>query len=328
MKDNKYAVEITAKEFKKKLANLEDGYALFEAEILQDNDYEQRAKLLEYELPEAKSASDIISEVDPHTIDTQIWEDTPFDDFKNIGPHLSHYHAGTKLIEKYLSLWGDWHVGVFVDALSEDTLIEHLRSLLLVNMPEEGEVHYRLQESRKLAGIINALDSEERVSTLLGPIKSMVWQQNCGADKTYFQVQNPNPHETNNEMGWFSFTPSEKQKIDKAELIWFKRSIVSSVLKTVENDEKHVEHLKKYKPEEIESFLDKGYEVARNKKIYSEDGLRFFLINSLYYPDFMNSKDAARIVSQEHWLEPKKLNQLKEMLDNYKLEHTKQLSNS
>jgi len=176
--------------------------------------------------------------------------------------------------------------------------------------------------------LTDALDSEERVSTLLGPIKSMVWQQNCGADKTYFQVQNPTPHETNNKMGWFSFTPSEKQKIDKAELIWFKRSIVSSVLKTVENDEKHVEHLKKYKPEEIESFLDKGYEVARNKKIYSEDGLRFFLINSLYYPDFMNSKDAARIVSQEHWLEPKKLNQLKEMLENYKLEHTKQLSNS
>ena len=328
MKDNKYAVEITAKEFKKKLASLEDGYTLFEAEILQDSDYEQRAKLLDDELPEAKSASEIIGEVDPHTIDTQIWEDTPFDDFKNIGPHLSHYHGNTKLIEKYLSLWGDWHVGVFVDALSEDALIDHLRSLLLVNMPEEGEVHYRLQESRKLAGIINALDSEERVSTLLGPIKSMVWQQNCGADQAYFQVQNPNPHETNDSMGWFSFTPSEKQKIDKAELIWFKRSIVSSVLKTVENDATQVEHLKKYKPEEIESFLDNGYEAARKKKIYSEDGLRFFLINSLYYPEFMNDKDAARIVNQEHWVESKRLNQLKEMLESYKLEHTKQLSNS
>lgn len=319
--------EITPEALREHVISLENGYTLFEAELLQDNDYDLKAKSLAHELPEALSASKLINEVDPHTIDTHIWDDTQFEDFKNIGPIINCFHTGSKLIEKYLSLWGDWHVGVFIDALSEDALISHLRSLLLVNIPEDGEVHYRFQETRKLAGILESMDSEERLSELLGPIKKMMWQQNCGADKSYFCIENPNPHETFQDMGWFSFTPSEIQKINEAELLWFKRSIVSTVLKTVEEDAIPVEHLKKHKEEDIERFLENGYEMAQKKAIYSEDGLRFFLINSLYYPDFMNSKDAARILAQEHWVESKKLNNLKEMLESYTLEHDKQNHN-
>lgn len=316
--------EITAEELKQHVVSLENGYALFEAELLQDNDYDLKAESLEHELPEALSASELIDEVDPYTIGTQIWEDTPFDDFKNIGPHLSKFHTGSKLIEKYLSLWGDWHAGVFIDAISEDSLIAHLRSLLVVNLGTEGEVHYRLQETRKLAGVLESMDSEERLSELLGPIKTIVWQKNCGADKSYFIVENPNPHETNQEMGWFSFSQTEEKKINTASSAWYKRSIVSTVQDKIKKDPKSTKHLTKYKPKEIEKFLDNGYDAAQKKNIKTEEGLRFFLINSLYYPEFMNGKDAARIANQDLWLEPKKINLLKEMLETYQLENTKQ----
>ena len=316
--------EITAEELEQHVASLKDGYALFEAEILQDNDYDLKAKSLDNELPEALSASEIIDEVDPHTNDTQVWEDTPFEDFKNIGPHLSNFHTGSKLIEKYLSLWGDWHAGVFIDAISEDSLITHLRSLLLVNLGTEGEVHYRLQETRRLASILESMDSEERISELLGPIKTLAWQQNCGADKSYYIIENSTPHETNQEMGWFNFSQTEEQKINAASSTWYKRSIISTVQAKIEKDPESTKHLAKYKPEEIEQFLDNGYKSAQKKNIQTEDGLRFFLINSLYYPDFMNGKDATRIANQDLWLEPKKINLLKDMLEMYQLENTQQ----
>ena len=318
--------EITAEALEEHVAGLKDGYALFEAEILQDNDYDLKAKSLENELPEALSASEIIDEVDSHTIDTQVWEDTPFEDFKNIGPHLSHFHAGSKLIKKYLTLWGDWHAGVFIDALSEDSLIAHLRSLLLVNLGTEGEVHYRLQETRKLAGILESMDTAERISELLGPIKSIAWQQNCGADKSYFMIENPNPHENPQKMGWFNFSHSEEQKINTASATWYKKSIISTVLDKIEKDPESTQHLAKYKPEEIEKILDNGYKSAQKKNIQTEEGLRFFLINSLLYPEFMNGKDAARIANQDLWLEPKKINLLKDMLETYQLENAQQKS--
>ena len=284
------AKEITVDELVSYVSELNDGYSLFEAEIIQDQDYDLQAESLEYDLPEAKSANDLINEVDPYTSDTQIWEDTPFKDFKDIGPYLSRFHSESKIIDKYVSLWGDWHAGVFIDAISEEALISHLRSLLLVNMPEDGEVHYRFQEPRKLAGILNALDSKERLSELLGPIKRVFWQQNCGADKAYFFIENPNPQINEQEMAWFDFTETEKQKINAAELAWYKRSIVSTVQKSIEDDADYSQHLKKYKPEEIEQFLDNGYDAAHKKNIRSEEGLRFFLINTMFYPEFMNSK--------------------------------------
>lgn len=80
--------EISAEELEQRVADLKEGYSLFEAEIMQDKDYDLQAESLENELPEAKSASDLINEVDPYTIDMQIWEDTPFGDFKHIGPYL------------------------------------------------------------------------------------------------------------------------------------------------------------------------------------------------------------------------------------------------
>lgn len=319
--------EIKAEDLEKHVVSLDEGYALFEAEILQDNDYDLKAESLENELPEALSASELIDEVDSYTIDTKIWEDTPFEDFKNIGPILSQFHSGSKLIEKYLSHWGDWHAGVFIDAISEESLVRHLRSLLLVNLGTEGEVHYRLQETRKLAGVLESMDSKERISELLGPIKSIAWQKICGADKSYFIVENPNPHETNQEMGWFNFSQAEEQKINAASAAWYKRSIVSTVQDKIEKDPESIKHLTKYKPEEIEKFLDNGYESAQKKNIQTEEGLRFFLINSLYYPEFMNGKEAARIVNQDLWLEPKKINLLKEMLESYLLE-TQQLENT
>jgi len=310
--------EISVEEFVKRVTTLREGYTLFEAEILQDKDYDLRAESMEYDLPTAKSAEEIINKEDPYTSDTQIWEDTPFDEFKNIGPYLSRFHSDSKLIEKYVNLWGNWHAGIFIEALSEESLINHLRSLLLVNMPNDGEVYYRLQEPRKLAGILKALDSTERLIELLGPIKTIMWQQNCGADTKYFQINNPKPQVIENNMGWFSFTQSEKDNIDKAETTWYKRSIISTVLNNIEKDAPHVHHLKKYKSEEIERILENGYKAAYKKNIRSEKGLRFFLINTLFYPEIMNSKDASRIANQDLWLESKKINLLKNMLETHK----------
>lgn len=246
----------------------------------------------------------------------------------NILDHtFSRFNSGSKLIEKYISHWGNWHAGIFIELTetaeateitSEESLINHLRSLLLVEMPEDGEVHYRFQETRKLAGILKALDSKERLSELLGPIKRLLWQQNCGADKTYFQVENPQQQETTEKpMGWFNFTQTEKEKIDIAELAWYKRSIVSTVQQKIKEDASNTQHLQKYKPEEIEKFLDNGYDAAHRKNIRSEEGLRFFLINTLYYPEFMNSKEIARIAAQNLWLEPKKINLIRTQLNDY-----------
>ena len=57
--------EITADALKQHVASLKDGYSLFEAEALQDYDYDRRAKSLTDELPEALSAS---QQLDNHTL--------------------------------------------------------------------------------------------------------------------------------------------------------------------------------------------------------------------------------------------------------------------
>lgn len=320
--------KLSKDEFAEYTAQLNNGYTLFESELLQDGDYDKQAKELEkkhsHDLPKSKTAEELIEAIDPYTFHSRIWEDTLFDEFQHNGPILSYFSEPTPLAEHYLNEWGHWHAGVFIETLNEAALVRHLQSLLLVKLGSEGEVHYRLQEPRKLSGVLNAFDNEQRISELLGPIKAITWQQNCGADTNYYQVSNLTPHETQQQIGWFTFSHDEQKKIDDWDNQWYKRSIVSTLEKEIEQNPKHTQHLANYSTKEIENILDKGFNVAKKNNIQDEENLRFFILNSLLYPEFMNSKEAGRITAQDLWLEPKKISLLKEKLALYKQEHNLQ----
>jgi len=184
----------------------------------------------------------------------------------------------------------------------------------MVTIPEEGEVHYRIQETRKLSTILAAIESEERLSQLLGPIKSMAWIQNYGAEKLYFHIENPFPKLTTKNNGWFSFTTTEKRKIDTDEFALYKKNLAREVMNEIKRNPQRFRHLKTHQQETIESSFESSIAIARKRNIVSETGLSFFLMNDLYYPELMTSKDATTIAEKKQWPESKRTHQLGEMI--------------
>lgn len=309
--------QVSSDQMSEYLARMPKAYFLFESAQLEEADYDHRLAQSNHELPIKKTARDLVNEIDPYTIDTLLWEDTVFNEFKYSGPIVCQYHQGSKIPEAMFAMWGNWNLGLLIDAVSKKSLIQHLRSLLMVQMPQDGEVRYRLQETRKLAGIINSLCDEDRVSEFLGPIKSICWQQNCGPEKTFMRVINPSAHETHNSTGWFSFSEEEKKRIQASSLAWFKRSILNSILKDIETDNSKTHRLNKFTPKQLEQIIEKGYAAALLNKISSQLGVTFFVRAHMLHPEFMTDLVTKQILTHESWSEKRKIHALKAMLKSH-----------
>jgi len=71
---------ITESECRQYINQLEPGYFLIESQLLEDGDYNLQAQTNPMMIPPARSARDIVDEVDPYTTDNWIWAETLFDD--------------------------------------------------------------------------------------------------------------------------------------------------------------------------------------------------------------------------------------------------------
>lgn len=310
---------IDSETFEQNIASFKKSFAVFESELLENQYFDQQLKENPQQYPTPQKADLIINKIDRYAFCSQLWENSDFDGFKDQGPIFVEFEPPSPLVEKYLSEWGNTNVGIFIQATSREALIKHLQSIFMVDMPDDGQVYHRLQESRKLAGVLQSLN-DERFSQLLGPIHHIYWQENCGKDIRYYQAENVNPYEHSQQAGWFHFTRQERDGIDAAELSWYKRSILSEIIFNIEQKLTHTLHLQKYTKDDLTAILESGYNTASMLNIKSSEGLRFFLLNSLYYPNIMNSKPASSIV-QENCPESKKIKQLKDLLSQHENHH-------
>jgi len=296
---------------------LTEGYFLFDSKLLENSDYDARQEADPHAMPVQITARDLIDQVDKYTTDTMLWESTFLDDHKEAGPLLIHFFNESKLLDMHISRWGHWNVGVVLEADSEIDLAKHLRSLLMVEMPGDGQVRFRFYETTKLALILNSLGCKERISQILGPIKTMYWQENCGPGITYWKIENPIPSQDLNTCGWFAFTKEEKKKISDASVSWFKRSVLNEVLERLKLESKITNRLAVYTPKELETILNKGYESALERNISSQDGIRFYLLTYFFNPGFMKDVQTMNVVNNNKLSEISRVQELKEMYKGY-----------
>ena len=149
----------------------------------------------------------------------------------------------------------------------------------------------------------------------------MHWQQNCGPEKLYQRIENPDVHEKNYPVGWFAFTESEVHEIQKSNIAWFKRGLLNTIVHDVQAKNSKTHRLNRYTPKELEHIIEQGYEAAIRNNICSQKAISFYVHSHLFYPEFMTDSVTAQIVNHDTWLESRKIRTLKTLLKDH-MEHT------
>lgn len=113
--------------------------------------------------------------IDPFTHRRWLYEGTEYESGKTEGPLLVQCTEGSALADAFTKEFVSEHLGLLL--LSDqpvEKVVAHLRALRHATLPNGRTVRFRLQEPRKLRGIVDGMP-EDAHTYLLGPLESILW---------------------------------------------------------------------------------------------------------------------------------------------------------
>lgn len=166
-----------------------------------------------------------VCDIDFGTSKRWVWSDTFLDEHETDGPLLVELDSNSPLIPYYIDNWSIENSAVVIKTpYSMELLIQHLQSLILIMLPDSTQAKMRLQEPRKLAGILNSMQKDTDYIALMGPIQEIIWRENCGKQSRWLGALNEQTHEpkhTKDDMFWFQFQQEHMDIINTNEALYF-----------------------------------------------------------------------------------------------------------
>lgn len=176
---------------------------------------------------------DSISEVkavEPHINIELLWDNNPlWDEYKYDGPIIVQLNENSNLIAHFIEHWAKENRGVIIQSsYKAEDIFNHLQSLTFTAEPDDTLTRLRLYEPRKLRGIMDAMQENEPLESLMGPIEKFIWQENCGEESTWLTTKNPKPHPAKHDISdehWFAFSKPQNDIIAQNEVRYFFRNL-------------------------------------------------------------------------------------------------------
>ncbi len=254
----------------------------------------------------------MIKSIDFYTHVRFLWENTFLDEHKEESPFLIQFDKNSLLIEAFIKIWTKENLGILIESsFSPKQLQQHLQSILLVRLPDGTQARFNLHEPRKLAGVLNALETEERYQSLLRPIKTLYWQENCGTRSTWYQAKQANsqaPIYTHNDMRWFMFNKEEIKQMDEHELSYLSCELISEL-------ELNDDFMKKLYGEDIKEYVNRGIKNAHRLQLYKEENIKHYLLLCATHPHRASNQEFINIIVDTKSDEDFRLSQLEKLIN-------------
>ena len=155
-----------------------------------------------------------------------LWENSPlWDEYKYDGPIIVQLNEGSQLITHFIENWAEENTGIILQSSEKlEEVFKHLQSLIFTAEPDDTLTRLRLYEPRKLRGIVDAMEKEDDLENLMGPIETFIWQENCGQESIWLTTENPKPHPAKHDIRdehWFAFSKKQNDIIAQNEVRYF-----------------------------------------------------------------------------------------------------------
>jgi hypothetical protein len=159
---------------------------------------------------------DGVKQHDFATLTRWVWNDTEYGAYATRGPLLVQFEPGSALDGVFRDEWAvKADAGLFLASQAQmDEVVGHLRSILLVALPEGNLARLRLQDTQALASVLLGL-LPSRAAMLLGPSGTVVWRENTGQASRWWRFRSEERAEDHAEVGGvFQFSDIEMNRID------------------------------------------------------------------------------------------------------------------
>lgn len=250
-----------------------------------------------------------VCDIDFGTVKRWLWSDTFLDQHETDGPLLVEVNNNSALISHYIEHWSTENSAIVIKTpYSMELLIQHLQSLILIMLPDGTHAKMRLQEPRKLAGILNSLQKDTDYESLMGPIKEIIWCENCGKQTRWLGAMNDKmqePKHTKEDMFWFQFQQEYIDKINTNEALYFIHQLASKVSEKFDIDMKEA--------------IDKTHEYtkeARQSGFLQDNEMEHYVNLRMDFGDFRNNETAKSLLIDKNYEPGGRLQKVRIHLEN------------
>ncbi len=246
--------------------------------------------------------TEIISGLDPFTSTSLVWEHTFLEKHARVGPLLVELEHDSPLIEHYTENWAPAHLGLLLTSpMSKRDLLVHFRSLVVVNLPDGNQARLRFQDPKKVTAAFAAL-TETRCSSLMGPLKQVVWREDIGKDHRWLLAENHQPlAPVHQESRWFQFCKKEMEIINQFNQHHLVNNLVKEIIsiideKKIRQETQGIEYLINASEARIRVLVEKGIEYGGKIRINDADQVKRFVKLALFHEPLLKKQAIKRVL--------------------------------
>ena len=292
-------------------------FLLLDTELIEDDDYPTPDNFAD-SMPIARDIVDILRDTDLNTTRDWLWQDTYLNEHYERGPILVEIEQDSALIPHFWDKFSSINAGVLITSSFERAqVLDHLKSILTVKLPNNSEAQLKLQYPVKHVGLFEALN-DLRLSSFLGPIKNIFFTENCGPKSRYFKVTNPAEHKPKNKSpNWFKWSDDEINQINNHGQQFFKQSIHNTIVKFIETgtyNDKPLDHLHSVESNELLEIIDKGMQTGKTLKIEDKDCLQEYIQLNILNPYFFKQDSTKTLITDTDIDQYERMSRIQELM--------------
>ena len=238
-----------------------------------------------------------------------LWENSPlWDEYKYDGPIIVQLNEGSQLITHFIENWAEENTGIILQSSEKlEEVFEHLQSLIFTAEPDDTLTRLRLYEPRKLRGIVEAMQEDNDLENLMGPIEKFIWQENCGQESTWLTTKNPKPQSAQHDISdehWFAFSKKQNDIIAQNEVRYFFRNLAWQLSEDFD-----------LKIDEAQKQSETLTREARTMGFMENDDMETYVRLRMQYGDFRSNKSVQEQLNNTNHRPGGRLTKIKVFLE-------------
>ncbi len=243
-----------------------------------------------------------IAQLDSFTSMNFVWDTTFLQKHVSKGPLLVALEHDSPLIDHYLRYWAPAQMGLLLTStMGKHDLLVHLRSLIVVKRPNGNHARLRFHDPKKVTGAFAAL-SETRCSTLMGPLKQVLWHEDIGKDHRWLLAENPQPTAPiHQQPGWFQFCAEEMEIFQQFNQYHLVNTLVKEITtiidaKKTRDETQGIEYLINSSEDRLRILVEKGIEYGSKIRINEANQVKRLVKLALFHEPLLQKQAIKRVL--------------------------------
>jgi len=168
-----------------------------------------------------------------------LYQQSVYEALAEVGPLLVAVRPHSELAQVFQQEW-QATAGIWLESdASEDDLVEHLRSLIHVQLEGDQTTLFRYYDPRIMALWLGPLKADER-DPLMGPVQRIRLPADSGAELALLRENKPQTFARYNDTPWLRLSQEQLEQLNQAKHACF--------------DQRLLAHLQRFFPESLQSM--------------------------------------------------------------------------